>query len=110
MLKGLVIVMGFLIVLMMGLIIYGFYQKAQNPDYKMFRSNDTTSKGDQATGMLTDIPAGSMGLSETAKILPVQVEGKRAILLVARDGINADLLVVVDTHTGRVLNQTATHP
>lgn len=107
MLKGLVILMGFLIVFMMGLIIYGLYQKAQNPDFKMFGADDTSQL---ATGMLKDIPAGSMGLSETAKILSVQVEGKRAILLVARDGVNADLLVVIDTHTGRVLNQMATHP
>ncbi|MEG3618627.1 hypothetical protein V5T82_09190 [Magnetovibrio sp. PR-2] len=110
MLKGLVMVMGFLIVLLMGLIIYGFYQKAQNPDYKMFRSNDTTSQGEDATATLKDIPAGSMGLSEAAKILSVNMDGKRAILLVARDGVNADLLVVIDTRTGQVLNQTATHP
>ncbi len=110
MLKGAVIVMGFLIVLMMGLIIYGFYQKAQNPDYKMFRSDDTPSAQASATGTVTEIPAGSLGLSEKAQILSVQVEGKRAILLVARDGVKADLLVVIDINSGKVLNQTSTMP
>ncbi|MCW8916551.1 MAG: hypothetical protein OQK24_11965 [Magnetovibrio sp.] len=102
--------MGFLIVLLMGLIIYGFYQKAQNPDYKMFRSEDTPSAQSNATSTVTQIPAGSLGLSESAKILSVQVEGKRAILLVARNGIKADLLVVIDTTTGKILNQTSTNP
>lgn len=132
--KALVIVMSFLIAVLMGLIIYGFYQKSQNPNYKMFRSDDTpvvqmgatpgAPAPKTATPPLAEVtpeitpqitPGASFGeisldLPATARVISAQASTNRLVLVIARDGQNADLVAVIDINTGKVLGRVKTAP
>lgn len=132
--KGVVFFMGFLIVTLMGLIIYGFYQKSQNPDFKFFADNTpptvTTSHLANDSSLDAHIkamppavssgaapihPAHSFGevsldLPGTARVISVQASGSRLVMTIARDGQNADLVAVVDMSTGKVLGRVKTTP
>ena len=124
--KVLVIVMSFLIAVLMGLIIWGFYQKSQNPNYKMFRSDDTpvvqmdATPGAPTVETAPPLPAEitpgasfgeiSLDLPTTARVISAQVSANRLVLVIARDGQNADLVTVVDMNTGKVLGRVKTTP
>jgi len=125
--KALVIVMSFLIAVLMGLIIWGFYQKSQNPNYKMFRADDTPVVQSDATPepVLDTTPhiqstaqqvAGtsfgevSLDLPDTARVISAQATQNRLILVIARDGVRADLVAVVDMVSGKVLGRVKTTP
>jgi len=123
--KALVIVMSFLIAVLMGLIIWGFYQKSQNPNYKMFRADDTpvvqsdatpTAKPTIDTMASTRSIAGasfgevSLDLPDTARVISAQATENRLILVIARDGERADLVAVVDMDSGTVLGRVKTGP
>jgi len=121
--KALVIVMSFLIAVLMGLIIYGFYQKSQNPNYKMFRADDTpvvqadaTPTAEPMQDATPPIPfaAGtsfgevSLDLPDTARVISAQASDSRLVLVIARDGETADLVAVVDMVSGKVLGRVKT--
>jgi len=132
--KALVIVMSFLIAVLMGLTIYGFYQKSQNPNYKMFRSDDTpvvqmdATPGASAPKMVSQSPPAltpeitpqitpgtsfgeiSLDLPQTARVISAQASTNRLVLVIARDGQNADLVAVIDINTGKVLGRVKTTP
>jgi len=128
--KALVIVMSFLIAVLMGLTIYGFYQKSQNPNYKMFRSDDTpvvqmdATPGASAPKMVSQSPPAltpeitpgtsfgeiSLDLPTTARVISAQASTNRLVLVIARDGQNADLVAVIDINTGKVLGRVKTTP
>ncbi|OEJ68223.1 hypothetical protein [Magnetovibrio blakemorei] len=129
--KGLVIVMSFFIAVLMGLMIYGFYQKSQNPNYKMFRSDNTPraqadampasdNDSDLDTKQSTPTQSGStaaqafgeidLGLPQTARVISARAKQGRLILVIARNGETADLVVIVDLHSGKVLGRVKTTP
>ena len=125
--KALVIVMSFLIAVLMGLIIWGFYQKSQNPNYKMFRADDTpvvqadaTPEPALDTTPLTQPTAQqvvgmsfgevSLDLPDTARVISAQATQNRLVLVIARDGARADLVAVVDMISGKVLGRVKTTP
>ena len=125
--KALVIVMSFLIAVLMGLIIWGFYQKSQNPNYKMFRADDTpvvqadaTPEPALDTTPITQPTAQqvvgmsfgevSLDLPDTARVISAQATQNRLVLVIARDGARADLVAVVDMVSGKVLGRVKTTP
>lgn len=129
--KGLVIVMSFFIAVLMGLMIYGFYQKSQNPNYKMFRSdntpqaqvdampasgNDSGSDAKQAAPVQAGPTAATefgdidLALPQTARVISARAKQDRLILVIARNGETADLVVIVDLHSGKVLGRVKTTP
>ena len=121
--KGLVIFMGFLIVTLMGLIVYGFYQKAQNPNFKFFASDDAqpriTAEAPRPDAVVTPSTAPliansfgevSLDLPSTAQVISASAAGNRLVMVIARDGQNADLVAVVDMNTGKVLGRVKTSP
>jgi len=124
--KGVVIFMGLLIVTLMGLIIYGFYQKAQNPDFKFFADNDakpqitaTTPAFDAPAAPTAQVPAQasatsfgevSLDLPANARVVSASADGHRLVMVIARDGQNADLVAVIDMTTGKVLGRVKTTP
>jgi len=112
--KALVIVMSFLIAVLMGLIIYGFYQKSQNPNYKMFRADDTPIAQTDATPAQPDLRQGfgrvALDLTDAARIVSAQATGDRLVLVIARNGENPDLVVVMDMVSGKVLGRVKTAP
>ncbi|HEY9081558.1 hypothetical protein [Magnetovibrio sp.] len=117
--KALVIVMSFLIAVLMGLIIYGFYQKSQNPNYKMFRADDTPVVQADATPPAQPAPQANVGTSfgevsldlpATARVISAQANANRLVLVIARNGETADLVAVVDLNSGKVLGRVKTAP
>lgn len=128
--KGVVIFMGLLIVTLMGLIIYGFYQKSQNPDFKFFADDDaptqvvqsTPSPAPKSQDKPTAPPIGtnalsvtsfgevSLDLPGTARVMSASASANRLIMVIARDGQNADLVAVIDMNTGKVLGRVKTSP
>ncbi len=115
--KTLVAVMSFLIIVVVGMMVYGFYQKSLNPDYKMFRdnampvrqaaptTNPTVSAGPDLR--LEDI---ALNLPPSARVMSTQITQGRLILLIARDGERTDLVVIVDVNSGQVVRRIATTP
>lgn len=129
--KGLVIVMSFFIAVLMGLMIYGFYQKSQNPNYKMFRSDNTPrAQADAMPASGTDlgldanpsapVQAGptaapefgdiDLALPQTARVISARTQQDRLVLVIARNGETADLVVIIDLHSGKVLGRVKTTP
>ena len=121
--KALVIVMSFLIAVLMGLIIWGFYQKSQNPNYKMFRADDTPVVQADATPTAaptrdaippapyaagTSFGEVSLDLPDSARVISAQASNNRLVLVIARDGKTADLVAVVDMASGKVLGRVKT--
>jgi hypothetical protein len=129
--KGLVIVMSFFIAVLMGLMIYGFYQKSQNPNYKMFRSDNTpvaqadampasdNVSGSDAT-QSAPVQAGptavqafgdiDLALPQTARVISARAKQDRLVLVIARNGEIADLVIIIDLHSGKVLGRVKTTP
>jgi len=124
--KALVMVMSFLIAVLMGLIIYGFYQKSQNANYKMFRPDDAPvvqmdAKPDSSVPTVAPLPTVdstpavsfgevSLDLPSTARVISAQASADRLVLVIARDGQTADLVAVVDLNSGKVLGRVKTAP
>lgn len=129
--KGLVIVMSFFIAVLMGMMIYGFYQKSQNPNYKMFRSDNTplaqvdampASKDDSGAEAKQAAPVQAsptaapefgdidLALPHTARVISARAKQDRLVLIIARNGETADLVVIVDLHSGKVLGRVKTTP
>ncbi|MCH7936120.1 MAG: hypothetical protein IH994_03385 [Proteobacteria bacterium] len=106
-LKSLVIGLGVLILLGMTLLVYGFYQKANNPGWRMFSSP-------RADGPAA--PAAAFGeldlkLPDGCVIGRLTPDGDRAYIKVRPDGAKrgppmggpCNLIVVIDVVRGRVL-------
>jgi len=119
--KGIVIFMGLIIVTLMGLIVYGFYQKAQNPDFKFFSNGEpkvVSSAPQSGTTALasTSPPTGqpasfgevSLDLAPSAQVVSAQASDNRLVLVIARDGQTADLVAVIDINSGKVLGRVKT--
>lgn len=121
-LKGVVILMTVVIAVLMTLIVYGMYQKSQDPSFKFFDLSDgkgsavaphsdaETSTGEMPTvvnqpstlrafGDVTlDLPAG-------AQIVSTSVSGNRLIIVVAGPIVGGQQVWVVDIGTGQVLGR-----
>ncbi|MCH7550459.1 MAG: hypothetical protein IIA35_01970 [Proteobacteria bacterium] len=115
MLKGLVIGLGVLILLGMTLLVYGFYQKANNPGWRMFSS--PSAPGAPAA------PAAPFGeldlkLPEGCVIGRVTPDGDRAYIKVRPDGAKrgrpqagpCNLIVVIDVVRGQILGTIKPSP
>ena len=107
-LKSLVIGLGALIFLGMTLLVYGFYQKANNPGWRMFSSQ--SAGGDPAAAAA---PFGKLDLKlpEGCVIGRVTPDGDRAYIKIHPDGAKrgtpqggpCNRIVVIDVVRGQVL-------
>ena len=123
-LKSLVIIMGILIVFLFGLLVYGIYQKLQNPDFSFFSDSGTVQSQTSTPTNGSGAPASAMGSSEDAarfgeisldlpqgaKVVSANALGGKLVIVIARDGVNADLVAVIDLNTGQILGQVKTQP
>ena len=111
MMKSLVFGLGVLILLAMTLLVYGFYQKANNPGWRMFSS--PSADGAPANPAA---PAASFGeldlkLPEGCVIERITPDGNRAYIKVRPHGAKSgtpqggscNRIVVIDVVRGRVL-------
>lgn len=111
-LKGVVILMTLAIAVLMTLIIYGLYQKSQNPDFKYF---DLSGGGEAAATTPATAPAMAPGapdmavrafgditlpLPQGARITSATVSGERLVVVV-----DDTQVWVVDLATGQVLGR-----
>ena len=92
-LKSVVIGLGVLIFLGLGLLGYGFVQKANNPDWRLISPSAGAAKpfGD----LNLNLPTGCV-------IARVRPDGNRAYLTIGPSG-DCNRIIVVDTVQGRVL-------
>ncbi len=107
-LKSLVIGLGVLILLGMTLLVYGFYQKANNPGWRMF-SSQSVSGGPAAPAA----PFGGLDLKlpEGCVIGRVTPDGERAYIRVRPHGAErgtplggpCNRIIVIDVVRGQVL-------
>lgn len=96
--KSIVIGLAILIVLAVGLLAYGLYQKSQNPEWRLFSSAPAPSPGAAAKpfGVLNlDLPEGCF-------IASVRPDGNRTYLEIGPSGA-CNRIVVIDITTGVVL-------
>jgi hypothetical protein len=121
-LKGVVILMTVVIAVLMTLIVYGMYQKSQDPSFKFFDlSGDKPSatapqpQGETSTG---DIPAVlstpstprafgdvALNLPAGAQIVSTQVSGDRLIVVVAGPIVGGQQVWVVDINSGQIVGR-----
>lgn len=115
-LKGLVFVMTLAILVLMTLLVYGLYQKSQDPDFKFFKVSETAP---QAAPEAPDGPAPgavasrafgdvTLPLPPGARIQSATVSGERLVVIVAMP--EGDQVWVVDLSTGQVLGRIKGHP
>lgn len=102
--KSIVIGLAVLIFLGLGLLGYGFVQKANNPDWRLFSPSSSAAPATgKAFGDLNlDLPAGCV-------IARVRPDGNRAYLTIGPGG-DCNRVIVVDTIRGRVLGTFKAHP
>ncbi len=98
-LKSVVIGLAVLIFLGLGLLAYGFIQKANNPDGRLLSSAPAP-----ATDAAAWKPFGTLklGLPEGCVIARVRPDGNRAYLTIGPSGA-CNRIVVIDIATGRIL-------
>lgn len=94
-LKGVVILMTLAIAVLMTLIVYGMYQKSQDPDFKFF---DLGGKNDTSPVMTDSTPSAPTANAPTAA--PVRAFGDIHLNLpagaaIASASVNGDRLVVI---------------
>lgn len=114
MLKGLVIGLGVLILLGMTLLVYGFYQKANNPGWRMFSSPSAPGAAAPAA------PFGELDLKlpKGCVIGRLTPDGVRAYIKVRPDGARrgtsqagpCNRIVVIDVVRGQVLGTIKPNP
>ena len=93
-LKALVIGMGLLIVAGMALIAYGLYSKATDPGFSLFSTGcGPTQAFDEAS---ITLPSGCI-------IVEVQPDGDRLYLRIGPPINECERVIVLDTHTGKIL-------
>ena len=99
-LKGIVIGLGVLIFLGLGLLGYGFVQKANNPDWRLITPSAPTAKpfGD----LNLNLPTGCV-------IARVRPDSNR-VYLTTGPSDDCNRIIVVDTFQGRVLGTIKAHP
>ena len=107
-LKSVVIGLGVLIFLGLGLLVYGFIQKAGNPDWRLLSSTPAPEN----TAAAKPFGTFKLGLPEGCVITGVRPDdgpgGARVYLSIGSGGGNAagrscNRLIVIDTVQGRVL-------
>ena len=109
MLKSLVIGLGGLILLVMTLLVYGIYQKANDPEWRMFSS--PSAPGRPAGGPLTPFGELDLKLPEGCVIGRITPDGNRAYIKIRPDGAKrgtsmggpCNRIVVIDVVRGLVL-------
>ncbi|MCW9035172.1 MAG: hypothetical protein OQK35_07395 [Alphaproteobacteria bacterium] len=113
-LKGLVIGMGLLIVAGMALLVWGLYQKAQNPDFKFFDlTGDGKTKIEFATTAptppiaqnnesLQDFGRKTIPLEAGDKLISVTPASQRLVLHIKKTSGQHEL-VIVNMFTGDIL-------
>ena len=113
-LKGLVIGMGLLIVAGMVLLVYGLYQKANDPNFKFFTFDDEKSKTAQTESLSVAPPlatsprrqsqfgATAIPLAPGDALISMIAEGHRLIMHI-RNGSGDEKVVITDMESGSVL-------
>jgi len=107
-LKSLVIGLGVLVLLGMTLLVYGFYQKANNPGWRMFSSPSAPSGPGAPAAAFGEL---DLKLPDGCVIGRLTPDGDRAYIKVRPDGAKrgrpqagpSNLIVVIDVVRGRVL-------
>lgn len=107
-LKSLVIGLGVLIFLGMTLLVYGFYQKANDPGWRMFSSPSAPGR---PAGPLTPFGEFDLKLPEGCVIGRITPDGDRAYIKIRPDGAKrgtsrggpCNRIVVIDVVRGQVL-------
>lgn len=121
-LKGIIIIMTLAIATLMTLIVYGLYQKSQNPDFKFFDfkgsdpvSNEVLPKapvsGTASTGPTSPVTAFGnikLDLPPGASIISATPSGTQLIVITSSDGTKGDQVWVLDIATGKVLSRINT--
>ncbi len=103
-LKSVVIGLGVLIFLGLGLLAYGFIQKANNPDWR--RSSSTPAP--ENTSAAKPFGTLKLGLPEGCVITGVRPDGARTYLSIGSGGGNVtggpcNRVIVIDTSRGHIL-------
>jgi len=120
-LKGAVIVMSVLIAILMTLMVYGLYQKSQNPDFKFFNLSGADKTPPQAVPQVpvsgdlgrttTSVPAFgniALDLPQGTAIISATPSGTQLVIVTASDGVHADQVWMVDMASGKVLGHVNT--
>ncbi len=94
-LKSVVIGLGVLIFLGLGLLAYGFIQKANNPDWRLLSSAPATGAAWKPFGTL------KLGLPEGCVITDVRPEGGLVYLSIGPESGSCNRIIVVDTSRSR---------
>jgi hypothetical protein len=126
-LKGVVILMTVTIAVLMTLIVYGMYQKSQDPEFKFFdlsggeKPAATTNNTSAEAG--ADTPAAAppvlnpttrafgditLALPAGARITSATVSGERLVIVVNNEPQGHEQVWVVDLTTGQVLGRVKT--
>ncbi|MEK9671973.1 MAG: hypothetical protein VW268_05650 [Rhodospirillaceae bacterium] len=111
-LKTLVIGMGVLIMLSLGLLVFGFYKTTQDPNWKLFSTSDAPAKAAMPTGRPTPPIALSgdlaLGLPTGCEVTGVNSAGGMLYVLTGpRSAARCGHVLIVDPALGRVTGKLA---
>lgn len=139
-LKGVVMIMTLTIAVLMTLIVYGMYQKSQDPSFKFFdlsgdeESVSTSPTAPQAppqavpqvmpqmagntntpTSGTPTLSTGAFGdiivpLPTGARITSTTLSGDRLVIVVSGDGQMGDQVWVIDLASGQIIGRVKTQP
>lgn len=131
-LKGVVIIMTLIIAVLMTLIVYGMYQKSQDPSFKFFdlsgdkesvSASPTTPQVMPQTAGNTNTPISgtpspstrafgdiTLPLPAGARITSTTLSGDRLVIVVSGGANTGDQVWVVDLASGQVIGRVKTQP
>ncbi len=116
-LKGIVAVLGLLIITVMILIVYGMIQKSQNPDFSFFSGTTDApltpaAPTKQGAGRFAD--NAQVSLPHGGRIVSTTIGDGRLVISVDEDGTDGvervDTLIILDLETGRELGRVKVGP
>ena len=125
-LKGVVIIMTLTIAVLMTLIVYGMYQKSQDPSFKFFDLSGDDESVSASPAAPQAIPQGmpqisgntnnrafgdiTLPLPAGARITSTTLSGDRLVIVVSGGANTSDQVWVVDLASGQVIGRVKTQP
>ena len=104
-LKGIVIILGILIVIGVGLLSYGLIKKTTDPNWKFFSS----SKKLKSEPAINAYPIINLNLPKDCKIINASPEGTKVFLSITGTSI-CNKVIVVDTLKGKIITTIKANP
>ena len=105
-LKGLVVGLGILIIVGFLVLVYGFYVKLSDPDFKPFKDSEDPPAEEELVGPVQDL---KLDLEPGCNVVDMRPEGTRLLLRTGPTGL-CERIIIIDMRTMKTLGTIFVRP